>query len=305
MTRYILQRVGQSVITIWGISIVVFLLAHFSGDPLLLLVPPEATTAEVEQIRESYGLDRSLPEQYLSFMRGVLHGDFGTSLRFGEPTLPLVLERVPASLKLAVTAMTLSLAVGLPIGVLSAAKPGGFIDRFGKGFAMLGQSVPVFWLGIMLILIFAVRLQVLPTSGSGGWRYIILPAVTLGWYSTSAITRITRSAMLDVMDADYIRLATIKGLHPFKIITKHALRNAAIPIVTLASLQFIALVNGAVVTETIFAWPGMGRLTVDAVFARDFPLVQTAVFVASVLFVLTNLAVDLLYGILNPRISYA
>lgn len=305
MARYFLQRVGQSVITIWGISIVVFLLAHFSGDPLLLLVPPEATTAEVEQIRQSYGLDRSLPEQYVSYMRGVLRGDFGTSLRFGEPTLPLVLERVPASLKLAVAAIAISLSLGLTIGVLSAAKPGGFIDRFGKAFAMLGQSVPVFWLGIMLILIFAVRLQVLPTSGEGGWKHIILPAVTLGWYSTSAITRITRSAMLDVLDADYIRLATIKGLHPFRIITKHALRNAAIPIVTLASLQFIALVNGAVVTETIFAWPGMGRLTVDAVFARDFPLVQTAVFVASVLFVITNLGVDLLYGILNPRISYA
>lgn len=305
MTRYILQRLGQSVITVWGISIVVFLLAHFSGDPLLLLVPPEATTAEVEQIRRSYGLDKSLPEQYLTYMSGVLRGDFGTSLRFDEPTLPLVLERVPASMKLALAAMAISLTLGLTIGVLSAAQPGGLVDRFGKAFAMLGQSVPVFWLGIMLILVFAVRLKWLPTSGEGSWKHIILPALTLGWYSTSAITRITRSAMLDVLDADYIRLATIKGLHPFRIITKHALRNAAIPIVTLASLQFIALINGAVVTETIFAWPGMGRLTVDAVFARDFPLVQTAVFVASVLFVITNLGVDLLYGVLNPRISYA
>ena len=305
MTRYILQRLGQSVITVWGISIVVFLLAHFSGDPLLLLVPPEATTAEVEQIRRSYGLDKSLPEHYLTYMSGVLRGDFGTSLRFDEPTLPLVLERVPASMKLAVAAMAISLTLGLTIGVLSAAQPGGLVDRFGKAFAMLGQSVPVFWLGIMLILVFAVRLKWLPTSGEGGWKHIVLPALTLGWYSTSAITRITRSAMLDVLDADYIRLATIKGLHPFRIITKHALRNAAIPIVTLASLQFIALINGAVVTETIFAWPGMGRLTVDAVFARDFPLVQTAVFVASVLFVITNLGVDLLYGVLSPRISYA
>ena len=305
MTRYILQRIGQSVITVWGISIVVFLLAHFSGDPLLLLVPPEATRAEVEQIRRSYGLDKSLPEQYLTFMRGVLRGDFGTSLRFDEPTLPLVLERIPASLKLALAAMALSLSMGITIGVLSAARPGGLVDRFGKVFAMLGQSVPVFWLGIMLILIFAVRLRWFPTSGDATWKHVVLPALTLGWYSTSAVTRITRSAMLDVLDADYIRLAHIKGLHPFRVITKHALRNAAIPIVTLASLQFIALINGAVVTETIFAWPGMGRLTVDAVFARDFPLVQTAVFVASILFVITNLAVDLLYGVLNPRISYA
>jgi peptide/nickel transport system permease protein len=305
VTRYILQRIGQSVITVWGISIVVFLLAHFSGDPLLLLVPPEATLAEVEQIRRSYGLDKSLPEQYVTFMRGVLRGDFGTSLRFDEPTLPLVLERIPASLKLALAAMALSLSLGITIGVFSAARPGGLVDRFGKLFAMLGQSVPVFWLGIMLILIFAVRLRWFPTSGDATWKHIVLPALTLGWYSTSAVTRITRSAMLDVLDADYIRLAHIKGLHPFKVMTKHALRNAAIPIVTLASLQFIALINGAVVTETIFAWPGMGRLTVDAVFARDFPLVQTAVFVASVLFVLTNLAVDLLYGVLNPRISYA
>lgn len=305
MIRYIGERFGQSLITVWGISIIVFLLAHFSGDPLLLLVPPEATTAEVERIRASYGLDRSLPEQYLTYMRGVVHGDFGTSLRFREPTLRLVLERLPASLKLATSAMILSLAFGISVGVLSAARPGGLVDRFGKAFAMLGQSMPVFWLGLMLILIFAVRLRWFPTSGTGNWKHLVLPALTLGWYSTAAMTRITRSAMLDVLDADYIRLAHIKGLHPFKIITKHALRNAAIPIVTLASLQFIALINGAVVTETIFAWPGMGRLTVDAVFARDFPLVQTAVFVASVLFVITNLVVDLLYGVLNPRISYA
>ena len=305
MIRYIGERFGQSLITIWGISIIVFLLAHFSGDPLLLLVPPEATKAEVERIRASYGLDRSLPEQYLTYMRGIIRGDFGTSLRFREPTLRLVLERLPASLKLATSAMILSLTVGISVGVLSAARPGGLVDRFGKAFAMLGQSMPVFWLGLMLILIFAVRLRWFPTSGTGNWKHLVLPALTLGWYSTAAMTRITRSAMLDVLDADYIRLAHIKGLHPFKIITKHALRNAAIPIVTLASLQFIALINGAVVTETIFAWPGMGRLTVDAVFARDFPLVQTAVFVASVLFVLTNLVVDLLYGVLNPRISYA
>jgi peptide/nickel transport system permease protein len=305
MIRYIGERFGQSLITVWGISIIVFLLAHFSGDPLLLLVPPEATKAEVERIRASYGLDRSLPEQYLTYMRGVVRGDFGTSLRFREPTLRLVLERLPASLKLAISAMILSLTFGISVGVLSAARPGGLVDRFGKAFAMLGQSMPVFWLGLMLILIFAVRLRWFPTSGTGNWKHLVLPALTLGWYSTAAMTRITRSAMLDVLDADYIRLAHIKGLHPFKIITKHALRNAAIPIVTLASLQFIALINGAVVTETIFAWPGMGRLTVDAVFARDFPLVQTAVFVASVLFVITNLVVDLLYGVLNPRISYA
>lgn len=304
MTRYLLQRFGQSLITIWGISVIVFMLAHVSGDPLLLLVPPEATQVEVARIRQSYGLDKSLPEQYVAYIRGVLHGDFGSSIRFREPTLPLVLERLPASIELAVAAMALSLAFGISVGVLSAAYPGGIVDRIGKAFAMLGQSIPVFWLGIILILIFAVRLRWLPTSGKGGWQYFVLPAVTLGWYSTAAMTRITRSAMLDVLDADYIRLAQLKGLHPFKIITKHALRNAAIPIVTFASLQFIALINGAVVTETIFAWPGMGRLTVDAVFARDFPLVQTAVFVASILFVLTNLGVDLLYGVLNPRISY-
>ncbi len=215
------------------------------------------------------------------------------------------MRRLPASLRLAAAAMVVSAGIGVTVGVLTAARPSGWIDRFGKAFAMLGQSVPVFWLGIMLILIFGVRLRWLPTSGAGGLDHLILPAAALGWYSTAAMTRITRSAMLDVLDADYIRLAHIKGLHPFKVITKHALRNASIPIVTLASLQFIALINGAVVTETIFAWPGMGRLMVDAVFARDFPLVQTAVFVASILFVATNLAVDLLYGYLNPRISYA
>jgi peptide/nickel transport system permease protein len=305
MTRYIAQRIGQALITVWGISIVVFMMAHLSGDPVLLLAPPEATKAEVAQIRHDYALDRPLPEQYLAYMRGVLHGDFGRSLRFGEPTITLVLRRLPASLTLAVAAMTFSAGLGLVVGVISAARPDSWFDRFGKLFAMLGQSMPVFWLGLLLILVFSVRLKWFPTSGTGDWKHLVLPAITLGWYSTAAITRITRSAMLDVMDADYIRLAQIKGLHPFVIVTKHALRNAAIPIVTLASLQFIAMINGAIVTETIFAWPGMGRLMVDAVFARDFPLVQTAVFVGSLLFVATNLGVDLLYGYLNPRITYA
>ena len=304
MSRYLLNRLLQAIITIWIVSVAIFMLARLSGDPIALLAPQEATKAEVEAIRESYGLDRSWPEQYSIFIRDAVRGDFGDSVRFGSPAATLVTDRLPASLKLAGVAMAFSLTLGLTVGTISGMKPGGLVDRFGKVLAVLGQSVPVFWLAIVLILVFSVKFRWLPTSGYGGPKHFILPAITLGWFFTAGLLRLTRSAVMDVSESDYVKFARIKGIHPARIVIQHVLRNAAIPIITLISLQFIVLVTDSVVTETIFAWPGIGRLLIDSVFARDFPVIQAVVFLVSVMFVVTNFAVDLLYAAIDPRIKF-
>ncbi|MCA9824093.1 MAG: ABC transporter permease [Dehalococcoidia bacterium] len=304
MPRYVVERLAQAVVTIWIVTVVVFVLARLSGDPINLLVSPEATQAELEIVRRDYGLDKSWMEQYVLFTKGILRGEFGDSLRFKEPALPLVLERLPATLRLAFAGMSITLVLGLSIGTLSGLRESGVADRVGKFTAMVGQSVPAFWLGIMLILVFGVELGWLPTSGYGGLKHMILPAITLAHFSTAALIRLTRSAVLDVASSDYVRLARLKGLAPIRVVTHHILRNAAIPIVTMASIQFVGMLTGAIVTETIFAWPGMGRLMIDSVSARDFPVVQAGVVLIAVVFVLSNLFVDLLYGVLDPRISY-
>jgi peptide/nickel transport system permease protein len=304
MSRYFLQRVAQALITIWIVSVVIFVLARLSGDPITLLAPQEATKTEVEALRKSYGLDQSWLQQYGIFIGNAAHGDFGRSVRYNEPAADLFRERLPASLKLAAVAMAISLTLGLTVGTVSGMRPGGLIDRFGKGLAILGQSVPVFWLAIILILVFAVKLPWLPTSGYGGPSHYVLPAITLGWFFTAGLMRLTRSAVLDVVDSDYVRFARIKGLHPARIVFQHILRNAAIPIITLISIQFIVLVTDSVVTETIFAWPGIGRLLIDSVFARDFPVIQAVVFLVSVMFVVTNFAVDMVYAVIDPRIRH-
>ena len=304
MPRYVVERLAQAVVTIWIVTVVVFVLARLSGDPINLLVSPEATQAELEIVRRDYGLDKSWMEQYVLFTKGILRGEFGDSLRFKEPALPLVLERLPATLRLAFAGMSITLVLGLSIGTLSGLRESGVADRVGKFTAMVGQSVPAFWLGIMLILVFGVELGWLPTSGYGGLKHMILPAITLAHFSTAALIRLTRSAVLDVASSDYVRLARLRGLAPIRVVTHHILRNAAIPIVTMASIQFVGMLTGAIVTETIFAWPGMGRLMIDSVSARDFPVVQAGVVLIAVVFVLSNLFVDLLYGVLDPRISY-
>ena len=304
MSRYLAQRFFQAVVTIWLVSIAIFAPARLNGDPITLLAPQEATKAEVQAIRESYGLDDSWIQQYLIFIGNAVQGDFGRSVRFDVPATELVTHRLPASLKLAGAAMVLSLTLGLTVGTISGMKPGSLIDRFGKGLAVLGQSVPVFWLAIILILLFSVKLQWLPTSGYGGPDHFILPAITLGWFFTAGLMRLTRSAVMDVADSDYVRFARIKGLHPARIVVQHVLRNAAIPVITLISLQFIVLVTDSVVTETIFAWPGIGRLLIDSVFARDFPVIQAVVFLVSVMFVATNFVVDMLYAVIDPRIKH-
>lgn len=304
MLRYILKRFIQAVICLLGISIIIFMLSHLSGDAALLMSPPEATPEDIDQLRMTLGLNEPFHIQYWVFISNAVQGDFGESIRWGKPCLEVWLSRFPNTLLLGGVAMLFTIVVGLPTGMISAVKLGGWFDNFGKTFALMGQSLPVFWVGLMLILFFSVGLGWLPTSGMGGWRHLLMPAFTLGWYFTASLTRLSRSAMLDVLDSEYIKMARIKGVPESLVIAKHALRNALVPIVTLAALNLITLINGTVITETVFNWPGIGRLIVDSIFARDYPMVQTCVLIASALFIFTNLFVDILYAYIDPRIRY-
>lgn len=304
MKIFILRRIFQSIISLIAVSIIVFGLTRISGDPVLLMVPPEATREDIQAMRKIMGLDRPIYEQYVVFVSGIVQGDFGQSLRWNMPTIDLFLSRFPNTLKLATAAMILSILFGVPVGILSAVMVGRWFDNFGKVIALLGQALPVFWLGIMLMLLLSVKLGLLPTSGIGGWKHLVMPTITLGWYFTAALARLTRSSMLDVLDAEYIKMARITGLPQTKVVLKHALKNASIPIVTLGAVNFIILLNGTVITETVFNYPGVGKLMVDALFSRDFPVVQTCVLIASSLFIFTNLFIDIAYCYLDPRIRY-
>lgn len=304
MLRYIIRRLGQTLVTAIFVSMIVFGLARLTGDPTILLLPTEATEADRQFFRTQLGLDRSLPEQYLTFVTNALQGDLGQSFRYREPALDLVLDRLPATLELAVASMILATLIAIPIGVIAAVRRGSWIDTLTRWFATVGQSTPTFWLGLILIMIFAVDLGLFPSSGRGGIEHLILPAVTLGWYSAAAIARLTRSSMLEMMQSDFVRFERLSGIPEWVIVTRHALKNAAIPIITYMALQFGVLLSGAVVTERVFAWPGLGQMVVEAINMRDYPVVQAAVLVASLLFLLINLAVDLIYSWLDPRIRY-
>jgi peptide/nickel transport system permease protein len=301
---FVVRRLLQATLVVFGVSLVVFCVIRLSGDPALLLLPPDATEADRARFVRQLGLDRPLFVQYAVFVRHAVAGDFGRSLRYGEAALPLVLERLPATLELSLAALVVSLAVSIPAGVVAAVRRDTPYDNFTMLGALFGQSMPVFWLGIMLILVFSVRLELFPTSGRGGLEHLVLPALTLGLYSTARVTRLVRAGMLDVVSQDYIRTARAKGLSGWTVIVKHALRNTLIPVVTIVGLELGALLGGAVITETIFAWPGIGRLAVTAIFQRDYPVVQAAVLVTALIFVATNLLVDLAYGWLDPRIRY-
>ena len=304
MKSYILKRLVQAAICLIGVSIVIFFLTHISGDPVLLLVPPEATGEDIEKMRTFLGLNEPLYIQYGKFISRAVQGDLGQSIRWNRPTIELFLERFPNTLLLAVAAMGFAVCIGIPVGVISAIKVGKWFDSIGKVFALFGQAMPVFWVGIMFILIFAIRLKLLPTSGIGDWRNVIMPAITLGWFFTAALTRISRSAMLDVIDREYIKMERIMGISELRVIGKYALKNAFIPILTLGAVNFVILLNGAVVTEMVFNWPGVGRLIVDGIFTRDFPVVQTCVLIASSFYIFINLFVDILYAYIDPRIRY-
>ena len=301
---YVIRRAWQSLTILLGVSIVVFFLMHLSGDPIRLLAPIDTTAEELEALRKLHGLDRPLPVQYWNFLSGVLRGDFGKSLRSGENALHLALERVPATARLALTALAFSLIVALPFGVLAAVKRNTWIDRTVMGAALIGQSMPVFWLGILLILVFAVNLGVLPATGTrAGWRSLILPGITLGMFNMARTARLLRSELLEVLQAEYIMTARAKGMSARVVLWRHAFRNAVIPLVTLIGLDLGALLAGSVITETIFAWPGIGRLSVNAIYGRDYPVVQAAVLVVASIYVIINFLVDLSYAFLNPRVN--
>ena len=302
MSVYLLRRLGQSVLVLLGVSFVVFLILYLTGDPALLLLPPDATADDIREFRERMGFNDPFIVQYGRFLAGALRGDFGQSVRHGEPAFHLVVERLPATFELAGAALLVALLLAIPAGVVSAVRRNTLVDYVATVVALLGQSMPTFWLGIMLILVFSVQFNLLPSSGRGDLQHLVLPAVTLGLFTTARITRLTRSGMLEVLNQDYIRTARAKGVSGRPIVWKHAFKNAAIPVVTIVGIELGTLLGGSVITETIFAWPGVGRLSVQAINNRDYPVVQAAVFLLASTFVLVNLVVDLLYTYLDPRI---
>jgi len=304
MTQYIARRLGYSLVSLFLLSLTIFLFVRLTGDPAVLFVEPGASQADLDSIREQFGLDRSIWVQYASFVASLAQGDFGQSFYYRTPVFELYLSRLPNSLMLALAAMAFSLLIGIPSGILAAVRVGGFWDRAGKVFALLGLSVPSFWIGLVMILFFSVYLEWLPSSGSGTPLHVLMPAFALGWYFAAAHMRLTRSSMLEVLGSEYIKLARLKGLPESLVIAKHAFKNALIPVLTLAGINLVIMINVAVVVETVFAWPGIGRLLYEGITFRDFPVVQTTVILSGVMIVAVNLAVDLLYAVIDPRIRY-
>ncbi len=302
MRIYLTRRLLQSLIVLLGVSFVVFAILFLTGDPALVLLPPESTVEDIQKFREAMGFNDPFIVQYGRFLAGALRGNFGQSIRHGEPAFHLVVERMPATFQLAGAALAVALALAIPAGIISAVRRNSVLDYVSTVVALLGQSMPTFWLGIMLILVFSVQLNLLPSSGRGSFAHLVLPAITLGLFTTARITRLTRSGMLEVLNQDYIRTARAKGVGDPPVVWKHALKNAAIPIVTIVGIELGTLLGGSVITETIFAWPGVGRLSVQAIYNRDYPVVQAAVFLLATTFVLVNLFVDMVYTYLDPRI---
>lgn len=292
----------NAAISIVGASVIIFLISRLAGDPISQLLPLDAPPEVAAELRRQLGLDRSLWEQYAMFVWNVLHGDFGDSYRWQMPALTLVLDRLPATIALGATAFLFSILLSIPLGVLSAVYRDSWIDRFSRVVAMLGQAMPAFWVGLMLIMVFSVWLRWLPAFGSGSFQHLILPAIALGWYPVAAQCRIVRSGMLDVLDSDYIRMARAVGTPEYLLIWKYAFRNALLPLVTIMGVYFAAMLSGAFVVETVFAWPGLGRTVVDAVFARDYPVIQAGVLVITVIFVASNMIVDASYALIDPRV---
>ena len=301
MRDFLLAKLGHTLIVMFCVLTLVFVVLHLTGDPVMMMLPSNASREEIDALTRSLGLDRPLIVQYGSFLARVARGDFGVSLQHQQPAMGLVAERLPASLLLAGSALGLALVVALPLGIFAAARRGTVLDHLAVGLAALGQSAPIFWTGLMLV--GAVILRLLPTSGYGTWQHLVMPALTLASYPMAAMARLVRSGMLEVLDADYVRTARAKGLPERWVVLKHTLKNAAMPIVTVVGLQFGLLLGGAIVCEMIFAWPGVGRLMIFAIYNRDFPLVEAAVFVMALVFVLANLLVDLCYAWLDPRVK--
>lgn len=302
MTAYVVRRVLYAAIVIFGVSVAVFFLIRLGGDPSALMLPPESSVEEIAKFRAQMGFDRPLLVQYADFLADAARGEFGRSLRYEQPAMQLVLERVPATLELSGAALLLSLVVSVPLAILAAVHRGSPIDRIGLLVSLFGQSFPAFWLAIMLILLFSEVWPIFPPSGRGELRHLVLPAIALAAYSTAIITRLLRSSLIEVLGSDYVRTARGKGLSERVIVYRHALRNAAIPTLTVIGLQVGALLGGAVITEEIFAYPGIGRLAIQSISNRDFTVVQAFVILTAVLIVMINLTLDLLYAALDPRL---
>jgi peptide/nickel transport system permease protein len=305
MWRYLMGRVLQTVLSLLVVISIVFVLTRLSGNPVHLLLDVNATERDQEILMRHLGLDRPLPVQYGIYVKNIFLGDFGNSVLTRRPVVEHIWERLPATVELGLVGMVLSVLIGVPLGMYSAVRRGGVLDSGARVFAVLGQSMPTFWLGLMLILFFGVVLGVLPAGGRGGLLHLLLPAFTLGYFTSAAIMRLTRSSMLEVLGSDYIKFARLKGLHEQVVLWKHGLKNALLPVVTFAVMLFVQFLGGAVVTETVFAWPGLGRLLLESITTRDYPIVQAGVLVLSALYLIGNLFVDLLYSYLNPRIRHA
>jgi peptide/nickel transport system permease protein len=302
MMVFLARRLGLMLVVLVGVLTIVFFLQRLSGDPVSLLLPIDAPADIRAEFRRELGLDRPLAVQYARFIANAARGDLGESYRFRQPALPLVLDRLPLTALLAGAALLLAVLMAVPLGILAAVHKNTLLDTLASGVALVGQATPVYWLGLLLILLFSVRLGWFPSMGGGTLRAMVLPTITLAVYSMARITRLTRSAVLDVLRLDYVRVARSKGISERAVLYKHVLRNAAIPIVTMIGLQLGGLLGGAVLTEVVFSWPGMGRLAVNAVYNRDFPLVQAVALVGAVLFSFINLLVDLTYAVLNPQV---
>jgi peptide/nickel transport system permease protein len=304
MKRFVLRRFAFAILSLFLLSATIFLLVRVTGDPAVLLSEPGASEQDLQEIRRQFGLDRSLHVQFVSFLAHLARGDFGQSFYYRIPVFELYLSRLPSSLLLAAVAMSFSLLIGIPTGVLAAVRVNRWWDRAGKVFVLLGLSLPPFWVGLVLILFLSVYLGWLPSSGSGSAAHVLMPAFALGWYFAAAHMRLTRSSMLDVLGSEYVKLARLKGLPEALVIAKHALKNALIPVLTLAGINLVLMVNVAVVVETVFAWPGIGRLLFEGIAFRDFPVVQATVLLGGAMIVVVNFVVDVLYAVIDPRIRY-
>ena len=304
MKKFIVKRLGLALVSLFLLSLTIFLLIRITGDPAVLLAEPGASQADLDAIRMQFGLDRPLWIQYVSFITHLVRGDFGQSFYYRTDVFELYLQRLPASLLLASAAMTFSLLVGIPTGIIAAVRVNQWWDSAGKLFALLGLSMPSFWVGLIMILFFSVYLGWLPSSGSGTVLHLVMPAIALGWVFAATHMRLTRSSMLEVLGSEYVKLARLKGLPEALVIAKHALKNALIPVLTLAGINLVIMVNVAVVVETVFAWPGVGRLLYEGIAFRDFPVVQATVLLGGVMIVVVNLLVDILYAVIDPRIRY-
>jgi len=306
MTRYLIRRLWLSVLVLFGVSLVVFMLLHLApGDPVRLLLADDVPDEIAEQVRRDLGFDQPLHVQYWVFITKALRGDLGQSLYYKKPALSIIVDHLPATIELTFAALFISLVIAIPMGILSAIRRDSIWDYLGMFLATIGQATPIYWLGIMLILTVSVHLDLLPSSGRGGVAYLILPSITLGAPLMAIVTRLVRSGMLDILGEDYIRTARAKGLTERAVLVGHAMKNMMIPVVTVVGLQLGFLLGGAVITETVFAWPGVGRVVVVAMGARDYPLVQAATLLVSFYFVGINLLLDVLYVYLDPRIRYA